>query len=62
MTNSIDQQHLRLKISYTHNTNFSPLIIINYIRQTKSESYIHIVYIIQSIFFIKQEQHFFRRA
>ena len=37
MTNQIIR-HLMLKIPYIHNTNFQPLIIINYICQTKSES------------------------
>ena len=39
MTNSINK-HERLKIPYTHNTNY--YIIINCIRQTKSESKIYI--------------------
>ena len=39
------------KISYTQNTNFKPLIIINCIRQTKSKSniYIYLIFNIASI-------------
>ena len=50
MTNSINK-HYMFKISYTQNTNFKPLIIINCIRQTKSKSniYIYLIFNIASI-------------
>ena len=41
MTNSINK-HERLRLLYKHNTNFQPLLKIDCIRQTKSESKIYI--------------------
>ena len=41
MTCSINK-HKRLKIPYTHNSIFKPSVIINFTRQTKSESKIYI--------------------
>ena len=49
------------KVTNSLHTQQEFLIIINYIRQTKSESKIYIMYIIQSIFFIKQG-HFFQKS
>ena len=48
-TNSINK-HYRIKIPYTHNTNFLPLRIITCIPQTKSESEIYIYFQMLIIF------------
>ena len=54
MTNSINK-HWRLKIPYTYNTNFKPIIIIYCARHSKSESKINIFITDPDFYWINQE-------